>query len=310
MGSPPPNGGSRPPNAPMGSPPPNGGSPPPNVNQQGPQPAGNQMDHPHPSPFTNVTSGWYVFFHGIPMYDHYITQDEIDQLNARPKVSTDFVSGHTTAHAGDYIFFGENIGFNAPNSCALGYWPPGPECPQEYKGENIFTLTPAPEMQPNHCYTGNQLGYFVNGIAAFDWSDANSYQSQGAWNNLAMEFERFDVDICYGHAAHGVYHRKFFFFLSSYFLFFNSLLFRTDHSFSPCLAKQLKDHGQGHSPIYGFAYDGYPIMGPYQGSDLLAQSCWQRRDYQSKETGCPDGQRSCVLVDEFDFTKGMILPSS
>lgn len=55
----------------------------------------------------------------------------------------------------------------------------------------------------------------------------------------------------------------------------------------------------------GFAYDGYPIYGPYNSPGVVAVSCWQKRDYSaSSPTGCSSGTRSCVLVDEFNYTKG------
>jgi hypothetical protein len=221
LGSPPPNMNGSPPPHPLGSPPPNmNGSPPPNnqspSNSFGASPGGNQqgegggpmMDM---SPkLTNVTLGWKVSFTGIPNYDHRITATEINALNSRPKAATDFLSGaQTTAKVDEMIVFGQNIGYKTSSGgCSLGYWPPGPGCPVATESSTVFTTTPAPELQPNHCYTRNQLGYFVNGVGIFDWTDAHSYQSQGEWNNLAMEFEKYDLDICLGHAAEGVYHRK------------------------------------------------------------------------------------------------------
>lgn len=58
------------------------------------------------------------------------------------------------------------------------------------------------------CYYPNSQGHMVNGVAIFGWSDMNSYNSQGVWNNLAIKFEIYDLDICLGHAANGLYHRK------------------------------------------------------------------------------------------------------
>jgi hypothetical protein len=52
------------------------------------------------------------------------------------------------------------------------------------------------------------MGYFVNGIPFWSWSDTKSYLSSGNWNQLAMEWEKYDLDVCYGHAADGEYHRK------------------------------------------------------------------------------------------------------
>lgn len=51
-------------------------------------------------------------------------------------------------------------------------------------------------------------GYFVNGVPFWSWSDATSYNSAGIWHNLAMKFEQYDMDVCVGHSASGVYHRK------------------------------------------------------------------------------------------------------
>lgn len=80
-----------------------------------------------------------------------------------------------------------------------------------------------------------------------------------------------------------------------------------DHSYSPCLASLLGDTGNAHSPIHGFAYDSYPIYGPYQAANTLAKSCWKPRDYSATSpTGCSDGTRSCQLVDMYNYTLGTV----
>lgn len=58
------------------------------------------------------------------------------------------------------------------------------------------------------CYVGGKIGFNVEGIDLWSWSDASSYNSGDVWHSLAMKFERYDMDICRGHAANGVYHRK------------------------------------------------------------------------------------------------------
>lgn len=84
-----------------------------------------------------------------------------------------------------------------------------------------------------------------------------------------------------------------------------------DHSYSPCLMEELGDVGKSHSPLHGFAYDGYPIYGPYQAANTLAVSCWQARDYSSTSvTGCSDGKRSCVLKDPYNYKSGTTTTSS
>ena len=77
------------------------------------------------------------------------------------------------------------------------------------------------------------------------------------------------------------------------------------HNYPPCLAEKLGDRGIDHSPIYGFANDGFPVHGPWQKSGILAKSCYAKRDFSAASvTGCADGTRSCVLKDIFDYTKG------
>lgn len=237
---------------------------------------------------TGASVGWKVTFKGIPSYSRTMTAADVTALNSRPHAATDFDSGHTTATAGQVVTFGEDIGYNS-NACAKGYWPPGPSCPSAYSGLYTFSTTPAPETRSGGCYIGGTVGYLVSGAAIWSWSDARTYNSEDVWHNLALEFERYDMDFCYGHAAMGVYHH---------------------HSYSPCLAAALNDDGTAHSPVYGFAYDGFPIYGPYHSNGVKAVSCWKTRDYASSSpTGCSDSQRSCKLVNNLDYTQGVTAAS-
>ena len=53
------------------------------------------------------------------------------------------------------------------------------------------------------------IGWLVNGIALYGWSDGQSYNGFNVWQNLIMEFEKFDLDVCKGQATAGSpYHRK------------------------------------------------------------------------------------------------------
>ena len=55
---------------------------------------------------------------------------------------------------------------------------------------------------------GGEVGIAVNGVNLWSYSDSNTYESAGIWHSLAMSFEKYDMDVCYGHAADSVYHRK------------------------------------------------------------------------------------------------------
>lgn len=228
---------------------------------------------------------------GIPEYDVTITQDIIDSLNARPKADSDFQNGEsTTAALGDVIGFGGDVGYiSTGDFCettgGFGYWPKGPACPQADEREVYFPVTPTATTEI--CENGlGKVGLFVNGSSIYGWGDGMSYNADGSWQNLAPVAEQYDVDICGGHSANGDYHH---------------------HFYTSCLATLLGDDGTEHSPLYGYAADGYPIYGPWHSDGVLAVSAWEVRDYDvDSETGCSDSARSCELVDAYDVSQGTV----
>lgn len=240
---------------------------------------------------TDTSIGPYDFLlvsaSGIPNYSVVMTQADIDALNSRPEAAADFDNGQTSAQAGDTIAFGQDIGYNIIHvGCALGYWPPGPACPSDQQREARIPANPTPAS--TECATStNTMGLMLNGTSIYNWSDGVSYDNENVWRQLAPEFEIYDVDICSGHAqTQGDYHH---------------------HMFSPCLADLFGDTGQSHSPIYGYAADGYPVYGPYYAKGVLAKSAWVERDYTDTNAGgCGDGARSCLLVDQYDLSQGTV----
>jgi hypothetical protein len=226
---------------------------------------------------------------GIANYQVTLNQDNINALNARPKAATDFLSGNTTALADVSFEFGQNIGYNSNSNCTstggAGYWPPGPVCPENLSRTGYFPNSPEPATVVVESGLG-AMGYWVNGTSIYQWGDGQSYNNEGVWQTLAPVAELYDVDVCGGHAANGDYH----------------------HHFSTgCLEKMVNDEGTGHSPIYGYAADGYAIYGPWYSKGVLAKSSWAVRDYadDGSVTGCgAAGVRNCVLKDQFDVAQG------
>lgn len=232
----------------------------------------------------------YVETTGIPQYDVEITDDILEGLNSRPRAEdVDFADGATTAEVGDIVVFGEDIGYNSNSNCetsgGFGYWPPGPECPEDLGRGEFLAASPTPATED--CESGlGTIGLMVNGAAMFNWGDGMSYGSN-VWFNLAPIAEVYDVGICGGHAANGEYHH---------------------HHYTQCLADLVEDDGSGHSPIYGYGADGYPVHGPYQDDGELAVSGWVIRDYgaDADEGGCgTPGERTCIMVDQFDLSAGV-----
>lgn len=242
----------------------------------------------------------FVASEGIPKFDIVITDEIVAELNNRPKASSDFSTGSTNVNVGDAVVFGQDIGYGRANdNCdetgGTGYWPPGPACPIMQSKEGFFTQSPTvrDEATDGACETGiGTIGYLVNGASIFGWGDTQSYNGDGVFQNLAIAFEIYDLDICYGHSANGDYHQ---------------------HSYGRCLRELLGDDGTAHSPIIGYAADGYPIYGPYEAANTLALSGWVARDYgaTAAEGGCgTENERTCVLVDQYDLTAGVTDASS
>ncbi|WP_444923428.1 YHYH protein [Microbulbifer sp. DLAB2-AF] len=225
---------------------------------------------------------------GIPDYEILITENILSALLTRPKVNSDFLNGSPNVQVGDFISFGQDIGYRSNASCGAeagyGFWPPGPVCPENVSHQGY--IPKSPEAATEDCETSLGVqGYWVNGTSIYQWSDGQSVNN--TWHTLAPLAEVYDVDVCGGHAANGDYHH---------------------HFYSDCLANLVGDVGDAHSPIYGYTADGYPIYGPWEGDGQLATSSWAIRDYDdpSSETGCGvAGERSCLLVDEYDTSKGV-----
>ncbi|MBO45272.1 MAG: hypothetical protein CMJ96_00075 [Planctomycetes bacterium] len=101
-----------------------------------------------------------------------------------------------------------------------------------------------PQPATTHAETSlGQIGTMVNGVPFFNMSDGRSYHNRRVWEQDAIYFEGQSMDVGLGHPQQtGDYHY---------------------HSYPRLLAGQRGDSPRDHSPILGFAFDGYPIYGPY-----------------------------------------------
>ncbi|HTW95227.1 MAG TPA: YHYH protein [Tepidisphaeraceae bacterium] len=91
----------------------------------------------------------------------------------------------------------------------------------------------------NHALPMGPIGIAVNGVVFFNPFDANSQDA----SNL--------MDRCCGHPSpDNVYHY---------------------HKYPICLNSPWSDDGSAHSPIIGWAFDGFPIYGPYASAGVMAK---------------------------------------
>lgn len=233
----------------------------------------------------------------IPGYEIEVTQELLDWYagyynGAYDTTTGDYVDASALGALGNIIDFGDDVGLTVTTgrctSGGEGWWPNGGGACADAQSSTV-NIPANPVDATAGCYTGvGATGYWVNGVPIFNWTDTFSVDDEGDWSYYAVPYRSRGMDICLGHGGGGFnnYHH---------------------HSYNECIRQEVGDEGTGHSPIYGYAGDGYPIHGPYHAAGELAQSCWFVRDYSADPDtggGCADGKRSCHLVDEHDLSQG------
>lgn len=135
-----------------------------------------------------------------------------------------------------------------------------------------FPLNPVQNTGTLTATTGGNIGVFINGVALFDYRDGVSYKNStgadaggplggtgdGVWNRDAIIAEKGGFDCSKGHPAMGNYHHHQN--PSAYNLDLNVIstvcnLYAADGLYAIDSTE--------HSPLIGFAYDGFPIYGAY-----------------------------------------------
>lgn len=124
--------------------------------------------------------------YGIPNYSTTISSAQIQELNSRSELPIDFTNGQTTAAVGQVVIFGQNIGYKS-GACSKGYWRPGPTCPTGTSHTRYFPLLPQPASTQTATGMG-KIGFLVNGVSFYNWSDGPSYGNQRVWQNSAAGF--------------------------------------------------------------------------------------------------------------------------
>ena len=145
-----------------------------------------------------------------------------------------------------------------------------------------FPFTPTKNTGTPTATTGGNIGIFINGVALFDYRDGvswNNSQSKvcggpivtctgdGVWNRDAVVGERTGFDCSKGHPAGTNYHHHQ-----------NPSAFNLDLNVISTVCTLYTSDGlytinpTQHSPLLGFAYDGYPIYGAYGHQDTTLTS--------------------------------------
>lgn len=140
-----------------------------------------------------------------------------------------------------------------------------------------FTLSPIKNAGTPINTTGGNIGIFINGVAMFDYRDGVSWQNStkslkggplggmgdGMWNRDAVVGERLGFDCSKAHPAMGNYHHHQ-----------NPSAFKLDLNVISTVCNLYDSDGlyvidsTKHSPLIGFAYDGFPVYGAYAYKNL------------------------------------------
>ncbi|TND09344.1 MAG: hypothetical protein FD123_1306 [Bacteroidetes bacterium] len=154
----------------------------------------------------------------------------------------------------------------------IGPWQSNPNTPSDQNW--VFKIPRNPVQNtgtPTATGLGN-IGVFINGMTLFNAKDAFSYNNQNIWHQNAVVVEAISFDACLGHPAPGgSYH---------------------NHQNPTCLYVA---NSSQHSGILGYAFDGYPVYGPYAyantngtGGIVRMESSYQLRNITVRQT-LPDG---------------------
>jgi len=148
--------------------------------------------------------------------------------------------------------------------------------------------------------TGGDIGNFINGVALFDYRDGVSWKNStsslaggpsggtgdGVWNRDAIIGELNGFDCAKAHPAMGNYHHHQ-----------NPSAFNLDLLVKSTVCDKYPSDGlyvintSQHSPLLGFAYDGFPIYGAYgyantdgTGGIVRMKSGYQLRNITTRTT--------------------------
>lgn len=237
-----------------------------------------------------IITGWMQNTTGI-MGSHYVNgNSNVIQDNVEANVQT-------VQYSANWVYVSTN---------GIPAYPTGPFLdgnPSLATDQNAifkFPLTPVQNTGTPTNTNGGNIGVFVNGVALFDYRDGVSWRNSTnslaggplggmgdmVWNRDAVVAERDGFDCSKGHPAMGNYHHHQ-----------NPSAFNLDLNVLSTICNLYAADGLYqidslvHSPLIGFAYDGFPIYGAYgyqnvngSGPIVRMKSSYQLRNISTRNT--------------------------
>lgn len=212
-----------------------------------------------------IITGWLQNTTGI-LGRHYVKN------NYTPINDTDSANVKTVLYSNNWVYIRTN---GIPAYISGPYLDNNPSVATSQNA--IFKMTLNPVKNTSGTFTsttGGNIGLFINGVALFDYRDGVSWKSStnslcggpimppcmgdGKWNRDAVVGERGGFDCSKAHPAMGNYHHHQ-----------NPSAFKLDLNVISNVCTLYNSDGlyaidsTVHSPLIGFAYDGFPIYGAY-----------------------------------------------
>ena len=215
-----------------------------------------------------------------------------DWLQNNTVLGTYYVSGNSLAISNNVLINCQSVQYNTTDvyvsTKGIPAYPTGPFLdgnPSLASDQNAifkFPLAPVENTGTKTATTGGNIGVFINGVALFDyrdgvaWNNATSALCGGPgnppcpggpmatqdWNRDAIPAEKGGFDCSKGHPARGNYHHHQ-----------NPSAFKLDKVVISTICNLYDADGlytidsSSHSPLIGFAYDGFPVYGAYGFAD-------------------------------------------
>ena len=233
-----------------------------------------------------------------------------------------YVSGNSTLLSNNILANCQKVEYSANyvyiTATGVPAYPTGPFLdfnPSNAQNQNAifqYPLSPSPNSGVPSSTNGGNIGVLINGVAVFDYREGVSWNpntnslcggpgntpcpggpmASMAWNRDAIPAEMGGFDCSKGHPAMGNYHHHqnpSAFKIDLTVLSNICNLYDADGLYAPDSAM--------HSPLIGFAYDGYPIYGAfgYQNSDgtggiVRIKSSYQLKNITTRTNGPNVGQ--------------------
>ena len=180
-------------------------------------------------------------------------------------------------------------------SCIPGYdigpWQGNPNIPSNQNFVFKITREPVQNTGTLTVVGLGHIGVWSNGVSIYNANDGMSYNNAGVWNRNALYYEGASFDSCLGHPnQNGEYHQ---------------------HVNPKCLYNNTDS--TNHSPIIGYAFDGFPIYGAYAYTDTNGTGAIKRMKSSyvlstaTTRTNGPDVSATYpagCFIEDYNFTSG------